>query len=184
MWAWQPFQPPGYHGYGDYPAYKGAWGKAKGKGKGTGDNIDKGKGGNYQGGENAAGYFFELYPEKNPNNYKVVKCKAPKCFGCTLLGPKPAKSCGWCQRPFDLEIATQNQARQRSKSPGDRSNKGNDPKSQDELKAKYEALLKDGKSVQEAANIIKVIFGISYSPVAPPAPSATEEVLQSVNNAQ
>lgn len=95
--------------FGDKRNWKG--GRRKGKGKGKGSGAD-------EGGEVATGCFFELSPERNPNNYKITECKGPECFGCALLGPCPAEYFRWCNLPFDRGDANKRDARQRSRSPG------------------------------------------------------------------
>ena len=154
---------------------KGKHGKGGGKGKGISA---------YQGGANATRYFFEPFPERDPHNYRIVKCKAPEFFGCTLLGPNPATNCGWCDKRLDLEAASQGRARQRSRSPGKRSTKGPSPTPKDELQVKYDALLNDRRAVKNAAEIIKVMYGITHTPTPTPAPSAKKGVLETFSKVQ
>ena len=78
----------GWEGYERYDDGKGK-GKTRGKGYGKGKD-EKGKG-------PETDYYYNLYPHRNPNEYKIIKCKNPTCYGCTLNGPHLSKECRWCR---------------------------------------------------------------------------------------
>ena len=83
----------------------------------TSNKGGKGKGDNRR--TQQQGYFFELFPDKNPKELRVVKCPKQDCFGC-VLEDSDATACKKCGTTFKFPARAK-----RAQSPGASSTRSN-----------------------------------------------------------
>jgi hypothetical protein len=137
---------PFYSGY-YYPASRG---RSVGRKGGKGPSLD-----NYNNEKSSQNnYYFDIYPER-AKGLKVIRCKNPICFGCTLLGDKPAKTCRLCGWNFDLGNTPK--ARSQSPATGSSTSKG-------ELSKHHSKMVELGLESAQASDLINQMLGTKYTP--------------------